>query len=679
MFQYDNSVTITLPSDLIGEDKYVTSANQMFDSCSNLVSIPNINELDVSICTSMNGMFSNCPKLEELDLSGWDTKDVKDMNDMFKGCKGLLILNLGPDFVINTTNTNGMFEGCSSLYHVQIGPDNQELADRIIGLLPVPKPPSKWEYNSKTGLISRDPYTNPAEITLDENYYDLIDNRTKAVINITKIITEGTLTSCKNSFIAKTPLTVITNLSALDTRYVTTMEGMFRDNGSLNSLDLSNFDTSLVKHMGAMFMECPYLTSLNLSSFDTSGVTKMNWMFYYCKSLTSLDLSSFNTRRVTNMNTMFGVCESLTELDLSNFDTREVTEMDNMFYYCKSLTSLDLSSFNTRRVTNMNTMFGVCESLQTLNLGPDFVINTSETNDMFKDCDSLYWIKIRSNSQSLANTIINLLPVPTLPFKWEYNPETGLISRDPYTNTDEIRLSYPEYYDLTDDETEATILINEIIKNGTLVFCDESFKGLKDLTVITNLSALDTRYVTTMKSMFSGCSSLTSLDLTNFNTIKVSNMNNMFSNCVSLLSITLGPNFTLGTSTLNMFTGCSKLYQVQISSNNQAFADTIIKLLPVPNPPSKWNYNLETGLISRDPYTITTNQIRLTNKYYDLTNNNTKAIINITKIITEGTLVFCDESFESLSTLTEVTNLSQLDTSHVTTFENMFSGCSSLT
>ena len=42
-----------------------------------------------------------------------------------------------------------------------------------------------------------------------------------------------------------------------------------------------------------------------------------------------------------------------------------------------------------------------------------------------------------------------------------------------------------------------------------------------------------------MSYMFSGCSSLTSLDLLNFNTNKVTNMNNMFSKCSSLDSLDL--------------------------------------------------------------------------------------------------------------------------------------------
>ena len=40
-----------------------------------------------------------------------------------------------------------------------------------------------------------------------------------------------------------------------------------------------------------------------------------------------------------------------------------------------------------------------------------------------------------------------------------------------------------------------------------------------------------------MECMFYGCSSLTSIDVTKFNTQKVTNMSNMFNGCSSLTSI----------------------------------------------------------------------------------------------------------------------------------------------
>ena len=53
------------------------------------------------------------------------------------------------------------------------------------------------------------------------------------------------------------------------------------------------------------------------------------------------------------------------------------------------------------------------------------------------------------------------------------------------------------------------------------------FTDCSSLTTI-DLSNFDTSSVTDMKSMFHGCSKLISINLSNFNTSKVTSMNDMF-------------------------------------------------------------------------------------------------------------------------------------------------------
>ena len=78
---------------------------------------------------------------------------------------------------------------------------------------------------------------------------------------------------------------------------------------------------------------------------------------------------------------------------------------------------------------------------------------------------------------------------------------------------------------------------------------------------------LNTSNVTNMHDMFSGCSSLTSLDLSNFNTSNVTNMHNMFSGCSSLTSLDVSSFNTLNiTSMYEMFSSCSSLTTLDLSS-----------------------------------------------------------------------------------------------------------------
>ena len=71
--------------------------------------------------------------------------------------------------------------------------------------------------------------------------------------------------------------------------------------------------------------------------------------------------------------------------------------------------------------------------------------------------------------------------------------------------------------------------------------------------------------------MFSGCSSLTSLDFSNFNTQNVTNMEYMFYNCYSLTSLDLSYFNTQNVISVDsMFSGCNSLNYIDISSFIQA-------------------------------------------------------------------------------------------------------------
>ena len=71
-----------------------------------------------------------------------------------------------------------------------------------------------------------------------------------------------------------------------------------------------------------------------------------------------------------------------------------------------------------------------------------------------------------------------------------------------------------------------------------------------------------------MSCMFSGCSSLKEINLSNFNTVNVTNMGNMFCGCSSLKELDLS-NFNTfnATKMFQMFSGCSKQLIMEIKSH----------------------------------------------------------------------------------------------------------------
>ena len=98
---------------------------------------------------------------------------------------------------------------------------------------------------------------------------------------------------------------------------------------------------------------------------------------------------------------------------------------------------------------------------------------------------------------------------------------------DLYLNDKKIDFCY-EYKFIKEGKNKSKIIFKKLLKNTSLMFGDCS-----SLTSL-NLSNFNNNNVNNMSYMFSDCSSLTSLNLSNFNTNNVTDMNRMFSKCSSL-------------------------------------------------------------------------------------------------------------------------------------------------
>ena len=95
------------------------------------------------------------------------------------------------------------------------------------------------------------------------------------------------------------------------------------------------------------------------------------------------------------------------------------------------------------------------------------------------------------------------------------------------------------------------------------------FKNCSSLTEIKNMKNLYTNECTDMRSMFSGCSSLTTLDLSTFDTSNVTNMISLFDSCESLQSLDLRNFDTRNVTTMGaMFADCKNLTTLQIGNWN---------------------------------------------------------------------------------------------------------------
>ena len=226
-------------------------------------------------------------------------------------------------------------------------------------------------------------------------------------------------------------------------------------------------------------------------------------MFYNRSELTSIDFGKgFNTSNVTDMSEMFQGCSKLTALDVSSFNTSNVNSMAAMFKSCSGLTGLDVSSFNTSNVTDMHDMFRGCNKLTSLNVSSFNTSNVKRMDAMFYGCSGLTSLDVSNFNTS--NVVRMTRTVDTV-----LNYYTG------YSSGEEVQI--PES--------------NKLIRFGMFAQCSS-------LTSL-DLSSFNTSQVTDMRGLFEGCKKLTSLNVSSFNTSNVKYMDGMFKDCNSLTSLDL--------------------------------------------------------------------------------------------------------------------------------------------
>ena len=370
------------------------------DTCENMFKdLSYITEIDLSCFNSYNvrsmkSMFEGCTSLASINFTNINTQNVIDMEFMFYECSNLISLSLSNFKTSNIKSTNSMFYNCAKLTHLDLSYLDFSLLETA----------SNMFYNC-LNLVSLDlSHITTSQLKKMDNMFNgcsslgslnLLSFKTHSVDNMYRLFY-----GCKSL--------KSLNINNFKTSSVVNMAEMFSGCLVLTSLDLSNFDTQKISNMEYMFYQCYKLTSLDLSSFNTEKVEDMNHMFYGCQSLLELNLSNFKTNNVKNMNNLFEGCIQLTSLDLSNFNTYLLISLENMFSNCQNLISLNLSTFNTEKVLNMENMFYNCRKLEYVNLSSFDTTFVNNMKDMFSGCKSLLFLNISNFKFSSISNMNNM-------------------------------------------------------------------------------------------------------------------------------------------------------------------------------------------------------------------------------------------------------------------------------
>ena len=101
----------------------LTNTSFMFYNCSSLESI-DLSSFNTINIKSMSYMFSLCSSLKSIDLSSFNTFNVNNMSYMFSACSSLKSIDLSSFNTINVNNMSYMFSVCSSLKSINLSSFN---------------------------------------------------------------------------------------------------------------------------------------------------------------------------------------------------------------------------------------------------------------------------------------------------------------------------------------------------------------------------------------------------------------------------------------------------------------------------------------------------------------------------------------------------------------------------
>ena len=142
-----------------------------------------------------------------------------------------------------------------------------------------------------------------------------------------------------------------------------------------------------------------------------------------------------------------------------------------------------------------------------------------------------------------------------------------------------------------------TVIFDKSFADAHPASCSFWFGGASSFTSITGLEYLNTSETVSMNLMFYQCSSLTSLDVSNFNTSKVTDMSGMFHGCKSLKTIFAGEGWSTDAVTLGseMFADCAALVGGNGTMYNDAHTNYEYARIDLPGQPGYFTEKIITG------------------------------------------------------------------------------------
>ena len=294
----------------------------------------------------------------------------------------------------------------------------------------------------------------------------------------------------------------------------------------------------------AEFGGCTALTEIpSLGNWDISSLTKIQYMFYQSPNITSIDVSGWDVSNVTIFSNMFNTLVTeignLTSIgDISGWDVSNGTAFQNMFRGT-GITSIDISGWDLRGSTSGNIsasgVFALCTSLQSITARN--IQLGDKINYMFQKTESLQSLDLTGADFSLVTNAryafegCGLDTIDISGFGLGALTDVFYMFQS-MTNTTTVNISNLTFGSGADTSTMFSVFES----NGSNTGNSSSLTSIVCENIDASASNISLAY------MFYRCVSLTSLDVSTWDTSGVVNMQAMFYDTRGLTSAIVGLN-----------------------------------------------------------------------------------------------------------------------------------------
>ncbi len=689
----------------------LTFANQMFMNCSALSTIYVSDDFPFGYKCIGDKMFDGCTSLPGFDSNATDRTKTKIYPDGYVYSKNFIAK------AVYDSSTRTLTFCCDENSRSDIGTEYALNADEDT--------PGWLEQNTYIErVVFEESFSQAHPTTCYRWFYNckyLTDITGLEYLNTEKV------TNMSGMFYACSSLSVL-DLRDFATSKVTTMASMFANDSKLSSVLFSDqFTGTSLESANELFSGCTSLTELDLSDFETtSKLTSTKQMFTQCSSLDKLDISGLNTSGVTDMSYMFAGCTALSGVLVSHtYTVDNVSDDANMFYNCGALPSFSKSDIGKEKANYNNGGYFTYMGYADYNATTKTLAFYSKGRFAAEasDDDEVYDLNTEANAPGWVshNTEVEKIVVddnfarvrPTSCYRWFYkSTKVPAIEGLTNLNTSEVtnmesmfrECSSLTSLDLSSFNPEKVTTMEYMFRGDSLL----TEVKLPDQYVCTNLTNADglfmycrslkgldlsgfktTDQLQWINSMFRGCSSLVSVDLTGLNTTSVQALHQMFQHCSALRNIYVSDTFVLS--------HCMGTYVFQNCTSLPGFDSDSLGWSKAKYFPEGYFYNVNPAAwVSYDAtaskltfHYDNTYNTNLVDKIFHLNIGHvapqwaylkdTVSKVVIEEAFTGARPTSCYQWFYQFSKLPAIDGLTNLNTSEVTSMQEMFRDCPLLT